>query len=212
MATGSKKSKWGIVVLVLCVLSVIGIIAQNPDPEPHTEPTFIEINTLPDDPVVRILNTRYTALMDKYVGYVDNNGLSLELGHEIFAIELDGGITLCVTKFGHKDDVIYEMQTTFCCNVKGFSEEQVDAYEKSMKEAMYELYGGLDFAEVTYNRTPEYFYTNIRIINMDNSSNIEKLVKSGAIEMDYNNGELISLEKTVKGYLYDGYIPKYKEA
>ncbi len=212
MSTQNKKSKWGIVALVVCVLVAIGVFAQGrfkPDP-PHTEPTTIDIPTLPDPGPVRILNPEYTAIMDKYVGYVDSNGLSMELGHEIIAAEFDEARTLTVEKFGYKDDIIHEWQTTFCFNAKGLSEEQVDAYEKSIKEEMYKLYGDLDFAEVTYNRTPDYFYTNIRLTNLDSSLNVTKAIQTGALKAD-GGGKLISLKQTLEGYLSSGYVQKYIE-
>ena len=213
MSTQNKKSKWGIVALVVCVLAAIGFFAEQKlqKEDPTTTKPIIEISTISDDPVVRILNSEYKALMDKYDGYVDSNGLSMELSHEIIAAEFGEARTLTVEKFGYKDDIIHEWQTTFCFNAKGLSEEQVDAYEKSIKEEMYKLYGGLDFAEVTYNRTPDYFYTNIRLTNLDSSLNVTKAIQTGALKAD-SGGKLISLKQTLEGYLSSGYVQKYIES
>lgn len=210
MSTQNKKSKWGIVALVVCVLAAIGALAQGrfkPDP-PHTEPTTIDIPTLSDDPIVRILNPEYKSLIEKYVGFIDSDIVSLGLSCESIAKENKDNDTLQVYKFAHKDDKVVEWSIMYYTYIGDLSDEAADTFEENMRSTINSKYGPLGFAKITFNRLPEYFSITIHMTGLDDMSNVRKLDDIGLTDESVDS--FISAKKSVDSLVKQGYIAKYE--
>lgn len=210
LVSDKKPGFWAKFIIafgMLIIIATTGDVLKRIN-KPESETLVAEfITAVSENTEETDVNPEYKALTDKYLGYIDGE-IFLGLESESFAKEHDGSDTLEVYVFAYKDDVIKECKIIQYADISDFSEESINNYEKNIRTKNDGIYGSLDFAEINYNRLPNYFSMTISITGIDDLSNLKKLADAGAADVFETNGNLMSMKETTEAMLEKGYVQK----
>lgn len=110
-------------------------------------------------------------------------------------------------QFGYSGDTVVQIVSTEYVSVEGLSDADKAALDQAVREVYAEI-EKLSFVSVSYNMGYSYYSVAMTLQDLDQTANLRAASAAGALTLDNENADIISMSKMEASLLAQGFIKK----